>query len=246
MSNFRDVKNSHVFVTLLKNSFEFFHMCDKYVRTERIFHMCDKYVRILHTCDRFVRMWKSNESVISVKISNVFVTNVKNSCECFTDVTNTCESLTSVKDSHEFFTSVIRTHDMCDKFIKRSICNAFIFTAAYLPKHNTVLWKEKCWGDILLFIRRLGIGRIRRWVSRLNRNLFCPSVKHEKSGNVRQPFIHFPINVSLIWSQVLNYTAEIHFVPDQGWSIFCRFDGMRTIWIRIPEVAEYQWFHPSP
>ena len=32
----------------------------------------------------------------------------------------------------------------CDKFIKKkSICNVFIFTAAYLPKHNTVLWKEK-------------------------------------------------------------------------------------------------------
>ena len=45
MSNFRRVKNSHVFVTPVKNSFEFFHMCDK-------------YVRIIHTCDRFVQIEK--------------------------------------------------------------------------------------------------------------------------------------------------------------------------------------------
>ena len=31
---------------------------------------------------------------------------------------------------------------MCDKFIKKSICNAFIFTAAYLPKHNTVVKRK--------------------------------------------------------------------------------------------------------
>ena len=40
--------------------------------------------------------------------------------------------------------------------------------------------------------------------------------KYEKSGNVRQHFIHFPINVSLIWSQILNYTAEIHFQRSQS------------------------------
>ena len=171
--------------------------------------MSDQYVRILHTSDRFVRMWKSNESVISVKISNLFVTPVKNSCEFFTAVTNTCESFTSVKDSHEFFTFVIRTHGMCDKIIIKSTCNAFIFTAAYHPKHNTVFWKEKRWGNIWLFLSRLGIGRTRMWVARLNRNLFCLSVKHEKSWNVRQPFIHFPINVSLIWSQILNITRKI-------------------------------------
>ena len=79
-----------------------------------------------------------------------------------------------VKDSHEFFTSVVRLHDMCDKFIKKNICNAFIFTAAYVPKHNNELWKEKCWGDIRLYLKRLGIGLTRRWVSRLNRSLFCP------------------------------------------------------------------------
>ena len=67
--------------------------------------------------------------------------------------------------------------------------NAFIFTAAYHPKHNTVFWKEK-WGDIRLFLKRL----TQKWVSRLNRNLFCPSVKHEISGNVRQPFIHFQVS----------------------------------------------------
>ena len=82
-----------------------------------------------------------------------------------------------VKDSYDFFSSVIGTHDMCDKFIKKkSIWNAFIFTTAYLPKRNTMLSKENCWEDSRLFLRRLGIGRTRRWVSRLNRNLFCPSV----------------------------------------------------------------------
>ena len=145
--------------------------------------MCDKYARILHTCDRFVRMWQSNESVSSVNNSNIFVTPVKNSC------------------------------DMYDKFIKKNICNAFIFTAAYLPKHNTVLWKEKCWGNILLLLWRLGIGRTRRWVSRLNRNAFRPVLNMKKSGNDRQPFIHFPIK----WSQVLNYIAELHFVREQEW-----------------------------
>ena len=74
-----------------------------------------------------------------MKKSNVFVTPVKNSCEFFSDVTNTCKSCTSAKDSYEFFKSIIRNHDMCDKFIKKSICNAFIFKAVYLPKHNTVL-----------------------------------------------------------------------------------------------------------
>ena len=98
---------------------------------------------------------------------------------------------------------------MRDKFLKEVVVSAYMFTAAYLPKHKIVLWKEKCWGDIRLFLRRLGIGRTRRWVSRLNRNLFCPSVKHEKSGNVRQPFIQFPINASLIWSQILNITVKI-------------------------------------
>ena len=28
---------------------------------------------------------------------------------------------------------------MCDKFIKKSICNAFMLTTAYLPKHNTTV-----------------------------------------------------------------------------------------------------------
>ena len=50
MFNFSRVKNSHVFVTPVNNSFYFF-----------------TYVRSLHTCDRFVRMWKSNESVTSAK-----------------------------------------------------------------------------------------------------------------------------------------------------------------------------------
>ena len=70
---------------------------------------------------------------------NVFVTPVKNSCEFLTDVTNTYDSFTSVKDSHEFFTSAIRSHDTCDQLMKKSIYNVFIFTAAYLPKHNNVL-----------------------------------------------------------------------------------------------------------
>ena len=100
-------------------------------------------------------------------------------CDKYVRILHFCEGLARI------FTSVIHTHGMCDKFIKKSICNAFIFTAVYLPKHNTVLWKEKCWGDIRLYLRRLGIGRTRRWMSRLNRNLFYPSVKHEKIGECR-------------------------------------------------------------
>ena len=140
------------------------------VKVKRICHKNEKFERSCDTCKAFVRFFHS--------------------CDKYVRILHFCVG------SHEFFTSVIRTHDKCDKFIKRNICNTFIFTTAYLPKHNTVLWKEKCWGDIRLFLRRLG----RMWVSRLNRNLFCLSVKHEQSGNARQPFIHFPINVSLIWS----------------------------------------------
>ena len=157
MSNFRRVKNSHVFVTNVKNSFEYFTL-------------------VTNTYEFFTRVTESFECEVKRichKNSNVFVTPVKNSCELFTDVTNTYDFFTSVKDSHECFTSVIRSHDVW-LIHKKRIYNAFIFTAAYLPKHNNVLWKEKCGGDIRLFLRRLGIGRTRRWVSRLNRSLFFP------------------------------------------------------------------------
>ena len=146
-------------------------------------------------------MWKSNESVTSVKNSNVFVKPVKNSYEIFTYVTNTCKPFTYVKDSHDFFTSVIRTHDMCDKVIKKSICNAFMFTAAYLPKHNTVLWKEKCWGDIRLFLRRLGLGRTTRKIKDGRRRPYLSmdrnSVRYlhnsvDNEGNILTKFKKYP------------------------------------------------------
>ena len=106
MSNFRRVKNSHVFVTPVKNSFEFFTL---------VTNTCEFF-----TCaiDSFVCESLTNLSQVWKK-SNVFVTPVKNSCELFTDMTNTYDSFISVKDSHEFFTSVICSHDMCDKFIKK-------------------------------------------------------------------------------------------------------------------------------
>ena len=78
MSNFRLVKNSHVFVTPVNNSFEFFtcvtiransshvwqirsnvkvkwicHKCEKF---ERICHTCETFVRIFHRCDKYVRI----------------------------------------------------------------------------------------------------------------------------------------------------------------------------------------------
>ena len=37
-------------------------------------------------------------------------------------------------------------------------------------------------------------GEHKRRESRLSSELFCPSAKHSKSGNVMQPSIHFPIN----------------------------------------------------
>ena len=102
-----------------------------------------------------------------MKNSNLFVTPVKNSCDFFTIVTNTCESFTSVKDSHEFFTSVIRTHDMCDKVIKKSICNAFIFTYAYHPflgnftKSDPGTKRQICrqTGFYFLYLHNLALGR---------------------------------------------------------------------------------------
>ena len=128
MSNFRRVKNSHVFVTPVKNSFEFFtcvtiranfsHVWQirSNVKVKRICNECEKIERICHTCEEFERF--------------------------FTNVTNTCESFASVKDSHEFFTSVIRAHDMCDKFIKR----VFVMRSYSRPltslNRTLVLWKK--------------------------------------------------------------------------------------------------------
>ena len=77
--------------------------------------MCEKFERICRTCEEFVRLFHRCEKYV------LNLASVKDS-----DVTNTCESFISVKDSHESFTFVIRTLDMCDKFIKKSICNAFI------------------------------------------------------------------------------------------------------------------------
>ena len=47
------------------------------------------------------------------------------------------------------------------------------------------------------------------------------------------------INVSLIWSQILNYIAEIHFIPEQGWSLFCRFLGSHS-WSRRVSMMRQQ------
>ena len=74
--------------------------------------------------------------------SHVKVKRICHKVEKFERICHTCEELVRIFYrcyKYEFFTSVIRMHDMCDKFIKKSICNAFIFMAAYLPKHNTVL-----------------------------------------------------------------------------------------------------------
>ena len=138
----------------------------------------------------FSHLWQisANSSHVWQIRSNVKVKRICHKCEKFERICHTCE---------EF----VRIFPRCDKYVT--------------PEHNTALWKEKCWGDIRLFLRRLGIGRTRRWVSRLNQNLFCPSVKYKKLGNVRHPSIHFPINVSLTWSQVLNYTAKICFTKSE-------------------------------
>ena len=148
MSNFRRVKNSHVFVTTAKIRSNFSRVWQisanssyvwqirSNVKVKRICHKCEKFERICHTYEEFVRIFHR--------------------CDKYVQINHFCEGLARI------FISVIRTHDMCDKFIKKSICSAFIFTVAYLPKHNTVLWKEIYWGDIRLFLRRLGIGRTRR------------------------------------------------------------------------------------
>ena len=62
--------------------------------------MCEKFERICRTCEEFVRLYHRCEKYVL--------------------------TLASVKDSHESFTFLIRTLDMCDIFIKKSICNAFI------------------------------------------------------------------------------------------------------------------------
>ena len=94
-------------------------------------HSNVKVKRICHKCEKFKRICHTFEEFVRF----------------FPDVTNTCKSSTSVKDSREFFTTVIRTHDMCDKFLQR----VFLMRSYSRP----VLWKEKCWGDIRLFLMRL-------------------------------------------------------------------------------------------
>ena len=102
MSNFRRVKNSHVFVIPVKNSFAFF--------------TCDKYVRILHTCNKFVRMWKPNEYVISVKKFE----RMCHTCEEFVRIFHRCEKYVRFFQFCEglarfCFTSVIRMQDYVQK-----------------------------------------------------------------------------------------------------------------------------------
>lgn len=53
-------------------------------------------------------------------------------------------------------------------------------------------------------------------VSQLNWDLFCLWEKHPNPGNVIQPSILFPVNLSLIWNEIPDYTADIRFLPEQG------------------------------
>ena len=123
MSYFSRLKNSHVFVTPVKKSFEFL-------------------ILVTNTCEFFTRVTVSFECESETNLSQVWkkkkIERICHPCEEFLQICHTCEDVTNteVKESYEFFTSVIRSYDICDKFIKKSIYNAFIFTAAYLPRHN--------------------------------------------------------------------------------------------------------------
>ena len=89
MSNFRRVKNSHVFVTPVKNSFEFF-------------------TTVTNTCEFFTRVTDSFECESKMNTSQVWKIRTYLSHMWRIHVTNTYDSFTSVNDWHEFFTSVIR------------------------------------------------------------------------------------------------------------------------------------------
>ena len=86
-----------------------------------------------NTCELFTRETDSFECESQTNLSQVWKFRTYLShlwrirVNFFTYVINTCESFTSVKDLHVFVISVIRTHGMCDKFIKMSICSAFLF-----------------------------------------------------------------------------------------------------------------------
>ena len=78
MSNFGRVKNSHVFVTSVKNLLDFSHawqiransshvwhilsnvkvkrICHKYEKFERTCHTCEEFERIFHICDKYVQI----------------------------------------------------------------------------------------------------------------------------------------------------------------------------------------------
>ena len=96
MSNFRPVKNSHALVTPVKNYFDFFQMCDKYVRIVKNSHLF----------------------VASVKIFFEFFTCVTNTCEFFTRLKlDICEKRVPIKIS-KLIVRTFHTYQKCDVFMR--------------------------------------------------------------------------------------------------------------------------------
>ena len=201
-----------------------FHMCDKYVRilhnvwqirsnvkVQRICHKCENFERICHTwriCATFSQTWQ-------IRVNPLLLWRTRTN---FSDVTNTCESFTSVKDSHESFTSAIGSHDMSDKFIEKSICNAFISRPPTPQAQHCVVKRNMLRRHpVVLKETRTESGRHEGECHGWTGIYSVPALNMKNRGVSGNPLFIVPINVSLIWSQILNYTAEIHFVPEQGW-----------------------------
>ena len=89
------------------------------VKVKRICHMCEKFERICRTCEEFVRLFHRCEKYVltlaSVKDARIFQ---------MWQIRANPSLLWKTRTNLSHF--VIRTLDMCDIFIKKSICNAFI------------------------------------------------------------------------------------------------------------------------
>ena len=139
MSYFRRVKDSHVFVTPVKNSFDF---CT-----------C-----VTNTCDFFTCVTDSFECESQTNLSHVwkiraYLSHLWTIRAIFSQMRQIRANPSLLWRTRTNFSHLLYVRMTClINFRKKSNCNTFIFTAAYLPNH------------IRLFLRRLVIGRT-QWAS---------------------------------------------------------------------------------
>ena len=185
------------------------------VKVKRICQMCGKLERICHTCEEFVRLFHR--------------------CDKYVLIPRLCEGLARIFQRWQ-----MRIFHICNTYAWRVINSykrVFVMRSYHgclspLAQHCVVKRKMLRRHPVVLkeTMTESGghEGECHGWTGIYS----VPVLNMKIRGMSGNPLFIFPINESLIWSQIVNYTAEIHFVPEQGWSIFCRFDGMRTLFWR--------------